>query len=115
MTGDRISRFKLSSKSPFSGCLMTLSRDSREERLDLLVDFLDDFFDDLSFFSLLLFRDGEVSGKALVSLDELALRLEDFLLDSPCFEECFLDDFFSDFSVFLELLCFFSLEECRDD
>ena len=85
MTGGRNSRFKLSSKSPFSGCLMTLSRDSREERLDLLVDFLDDFFDDLSFFSLLLFRDGEVSGKASVSLDEFALRLEDFLLDSPRF------------------------------
>ena len=94
---------------------MAFSRDSREERFDLLVDFLDDFFDDLSFFSLLLFRVGEAICKSLISLDELSLLLEDFRLDSPRFEECFLDDFFSDFSVFLELLCFFSLEECRDD
>ena len=95
---------------------MTLSRDSREERFDLLVDFLDDFFDDLSFFSLLLYRDGDAICKSLVSLDELSLRLEDFRLDSPRFEECFLDDFFSDYSVFRELLlCFFSREECRDD
>ena len=112
MIGGWISLFKLSSKSVLSFYLLLFSFLSLEDslRFNLLVDLRIDFFDDLSRLSLLLFLGGDVDYKSDFSLDKLFLCLEDLRLDS-LFEECFLDYF----SLFLELLCLFSREECSDD